>query len=111
MRQTEIESYRALVAGFDGIEVKGKKTAYTAIYGNMFSFVDSDGGLCLRLSPDEKLAFEKTHGTGPVVQYGAVMKGYVPVPEGVLADDDTLKTLFSKSFAFAKSLKPKPTKR
>ena len=111
MHDAVIERYRALVAGFEGIEVKGKKTGYTAINGNMFSFVDSDGGLSLRLPPDDKSAFEKTYDTGPVVQYGAVMKGYVPVPEGVLADDDTLKTLFSKSFAFAKSLKPKPTKR
>jgi hypothetical protein len=102
--------YEALVAGHDGVGVKGKKMPYTATGGNMFSFLAPDGQLCLRLSPEDKAAFEAAHGTGDVVQYGAVMRGYVPVPAPVFQDDGALAEWFGRSLAFARGLKPKPQK-
>lgn len=111
MRERVVEIYRALVAGFDGVEVKGKVTAYTAINGNMFSFVAGEGVLCIRLGSDDKAAFEAEHGTGDVIQHGAVMKDYVPVPVAMLEDRAALCEVFAKSVANAHTLKPKPTTR
>ena len=64
------------------LKVKGKKTAYLAVNGNMFAFVDDGSALCLRLSEDAQgREFNATHGLDDVRQYGAVMRGYVRVPE------------------------------
>ncbi len=111
MRKDVLELYREIVADHDGITVKGKKTAYTAMNGNMFSFVDPAGTLCVRLSKEDKAAYEAEFGTGDVIQYGAVMRGYVPVVGAVLADGAALRALFAKAVKHAETLKPKATKR
>lgn len=109
MRERAVKIFEDMVAGFDGIEVKGKATRYTAMNGNMFSFVDGDGLLCIRLSTEDKAAYEAAHGTSDVLQYGSVMRGYVPVLESMLDDQAALRALFTKAVENAKSLKPKAT--
>ena len=108
-REAVLVVYREIVAGTDGVEIKGKKTAYTAINGNMFSFVDAAGLMCIRLGKDDKAAFEAKHGTRDVIQYGAVMRGYVPVPVALLGDRAALRAVFALSVANARTLRPKPT--
>ncbi len=54
MRDRVLKIYTALVDEYDNIQVKGKKTAYTAMNGNMFSFLDAAGLLCIRLSKEDK---------------------------------------------------------
>ena len=61
MRDRVIEIYESLAAGFAGVKVKGKKTRYTALNGNMFSFVAGDGVLCIRLSEARKKEFNGEH--------------------------------------------------
>jgi len=109
MRDRVIEIYQGLVAEYDDLKIKGKKSAYTATNGNMFSFVDPEGLFCIRLSRDDKAAFEAEHGTGDVIQYGAVMRGYVPVPVEMLEDAPAMASLFANSVINARALKPKPT--
>ncbi len=111
MRDRVVEIYQRLVADYDDLRVKGKKTAYTAMNGNMFSFVDAEGLMCIRLGKKDKAAFEAEHGTGDVIQYGAVMRGYVPVPVAMLDDLAALRVVFALSVANARALKPKPTKK
>ena len=111
MRDETLKIYETVVSDFDDLKVKGKKSAYTAVNGNMFSFLDPNGLLCVRLSKDDKAAYEAAHGTGPVIQNGSVMNGYVPVIKELLEDEAALKALFVDSVRFARSLKPKPTKR
>ena len=95
----------------EGLQVKGKKTAYLAMNGNMFAFVDDTGALCFRLSEADKKAFNEAHGTSDVIQYNAVMRGYVRPPESLVGDEAALAALFDQCVAFAKTLKPKPTKK
>lgn len=111
MRDATLEIYRELVADHDDLAVKGKKTAYTAMNGNMFSFLGPDGVLCLRLSRDDKAQYEAEHGTGDVIQYNAVMRGYVPVTAALLEDRAALAGWFARTVENARTLKPKPTKR
>ncbi len=91
--------------------LKGKNQPYTSLNGNMFTFLAPDGTLAMRLSDDDRAAFDAEHGTAPVTQYGRVMRGYVEVPDGVTGNDRALAALFARSAAHAATLKPKPTKR
>ncbi len=100
-----------LAADAPDLEVKGKKMPYLAVNGNMFAFVDADGGLCLRYAEADREKLAAGFGTGPVLQYNAVMRGYVAIPEDLLSDKDRLSALFAQCLDHARSLKPKPTKR
>lgn len=93
------------------LTVKGKKMPYLAVNGNMFAFVDPDATLCLRFAESDRAALAKEFGVGPVMQYGAVMRGYLAIPDAVVADRARLGALFSQCVDHARELKPKPTKR
>ena len=88
--------YRKLVEDDFGLTLKGKANPYTSTNGNMFSFLDKSGVLCLRLSKEAQEAFRAAYGGEPVVQYGSVMKDYVAVPGAMLDDPETLKREFAK---------------
>ena len=48
-----LEAYRSVVAASQsGAEVKGAKNPYTSRRGHMFSFLDADGTMALRLSDE-----------------------------------------------------------
>ncbi|MEL7027251.1 MAG: TfoX/Sxy family protein [Pseudomonadota bacterium] len=106
-----IALYDRLIAPHDGIERKGKTMPYTAVNGNMFSFVDPDDRLCLRLSDEDRQAWAAEWPAEPVMQYGSVMQGYVAVPSALAEDQEDLEVWFSKAVQSARALKPKPTKR
>ena len=93
------------------LTVKGKKTPYLAVGGNMFAFVDPEAALCLRFAEADRAALAAQFGVGPVMQYGAVMRGYVALPSAVISDDARLTELFARCVDRARALKPKPTKR
>ena len=77
----------------------------------MFSALGKDGILTVRLSEPEKKAYNEKHGTGDVISYNSVMRGYVYVTDEIWADDKKLRNLFAQSFEHAQGLKPKPTKK
>ncbi len=109
--EARLSTYAALVSEVAGLELKGRKMPYTSMNGNMFSFLAVDGTLCLRLSPTGCSTFMQTHDTGPVKQYGSVMRDYVAVPTAVLTDGAALRALFGECVANAQTLKAKPAKR
>ena len=107
-----LEQYTAVVDhSRTGAEVKGAKNPYTSRNGHMFSFLDRDGTMALRLSDELTAEFRSQHESGDVVQYGATMRGYSSVPAEVLADTDELAGWFEKSWSWIGTLPPKPTKR
>jgi len=61
--------------------------------------------------PEERDVFLKKYKTKLCVQYGTVMKEYVDVPNSLLEKTRELKKYFDISFAYVRSLKPKPTTR
>lgn len=103
--------YEDMVAAYSGIEVKGKASRYTSMNGNMFSFVTQEGAIALRLGDDERKSFMKKHKTGPVIQYGATMRGYVEVPASMLKKKQELGRYFAACVAHARTLAPKATTR
>lgn len=103
--------YRALVDGFDDTAAMGAANPYTATGGNMFSYLDKSGGLCLRLSKPDREAFWQDYGHIPVESHGAAMREYVAIPEAVMTDSHKFDGLFGAALQYARSLKVKPSKR
>ncbi len=107
-----LELYAAVVNAASGdSEVKGAKNPYTSRNGHMFSFLDVDGAMALRLSDDLGEEFRATYISGPVIQYNSVMRGYVAVPPDLLQRTLELGTWFDKSYEWIGTLEPKPTKK
>jgi len=108
MSRSENEShYERLIATIPELTIKGKKFLYTAVNGHMFTYLDPEGTLGIRLSKEDKQEFEKSYQTGPFKQYGAVMQGYVTIPQGLLENTEELAPYLQKSMSFIKTLQPK----
>jgi hypothetical protein len=107
-----LDLYATVVDGSAGESaLKGAKNPYTARNGHMFSFLDIDGMMALRLPDDLRDEFLARYESGPVVQYGSVMRGYVSVPSDLLRKTDELRDWLEKSYDWIGTLEPKPTKR
>jgi hypothetical protein len=106
-----LELYEKLVETNPNVKRKGKTMPYTSVNGHMFSLLDKEGKLGLRLPKEEREAFLAEFKTEPFVQYGAIMKEYVVVPDDLLKKTDELKKYFDISYEYVSSLKPKPTKK
>ncbi len=107
-----LEEYRSVVEeSQSGAEVKGAKNPYTSRNGHMFSFLDGDGTMALRLSDELTEEFRSSYESGDVIQYGATMRGYSSVPAELLADTDTLTAWFDRSWEWIGTLPAKPTKK
>ena len=108
-REATVALYEKLVATNPHVERKGDTMPYTSVNGNMFSVVSKDGIVCLRLPADQRDAFSAKYKTEPVVMYGALMKEYVAVPPALLEKTKEAGKYFEMSYAYATSLKAKPT--
>lgn len=107
-----LERYTAVVeAGAGDAIVKGARNPYTSRNGHMFSFLDRAGAMALRLSEELGDEFRATYDSGPVVQYGSVMRGYVSIPATLLENTGELAIWFAKSFEWIGTLAPKPTRK
>lgn len=90
--------------------VKGAKNPYTSRNGHMFSFLDPDGTMALRLPAELEATFRTTHDSGPVSQYGRTMRGYSTIPADLLADTDALRVWYDRAWDWIGTLDPKPTR-
>jgi len=100
--------YDKLIATIPEIERKGDANPYTSLNGNMFTLLHQSR-LALRLPEAEREAFQKKYKTTLFEAYGTVMKEYVDVPDSLLEKTSELKRYLAQSYAYAKTLKPKPT--
>jgi hypothetical protein len=108
----KIEAYDKLVATLPNVERKGADNPYTALNGNMFTLLHSpEGRLAIRLPDAEREQFLKKYKTKLFEAYGVVMREYVAVPDALLKKPAELKKYFAISYEYAKTLKPKATKK
>jgi len=105
----KLELYERLVATIPGVERKGATVPYTSMNGRMFSFLTKRGTLALRLPPDERDEFLAKYKTTLSENYGVVQKDFVEVPDALFKKTAELRQYFAASFAYVKSLNPKPT--
>ena len=107
-----LDAYRSAVEeSQSGAEVKGAKNPYTSRNGHMFSFLDADGTMALRLPDELTHEFRSSYESGDVIQYGATMRGYSSVPAELLADTAALAAWFDRSWDWIGTLPPKQTKK
>jgi len=109
--EKSLELYENLVRLFSSVERKGKTMPYTSINGHMFSFIDKEGKMGLRLSELERNKFMQEFNSSLMEQHGRIMKEYIIVPDHLLKNTDKLKMYFDKSIKYVSSLKPKSTKK
>jgi TfoX/Sxy family transcriptional regulator of competence genes len=107
----KVALYQKLVATNPRVEVKGATMPYTSLNGNMFSLLPKDGKLALRLPTEAREEFLKKYKTVLATQYGTVLREYVEVPDAMLKSTRDLKKYFDISYAYAQSLRAKPTTR
>ena len=103
--------YERLVAANPDVQRKGAKNPYTSRNGHMFSFLQPDGVLALRLEPQRQQDFLDLYDSGLVEAYGKTMQGYVSVPADLLERTAELQPWFDESHEWIGTLKPKPTTR
>ena len=109
--QDKIDLYDQLIATNPEIKRKGVTNPYTSVNGHMFTHLSKTGTLGIRLPKDEREAFLEKYNTSLYESYGAIMKEYVTIPDDLLENTDELKGYLDLSFAYTKSLEPKPTKK
>jgi TfoX/Sxy family transcriptional regulator of competence genes len=102
--------YDALIATIPEIERKGDANPYTSLNGNMFTLLHQ-GRLAIRLPEEEREKFLQKYKTTLFEAYGTVMQEYAAVPDSLLEKTSELKKYLEMSYAYAKTLKSKPTKK
>ena len=107
----QLEFYERLIATIPELKRKGAENPYTSLNGNMFTLLHQSRTLAIRLPEGEREKFLKKYKTKLFEAYGAVMKEYVTVPDSMLTKTKELQKYLELSHEYAKTLKPKPTKK
>jgi hypothetical protein len=105
--EEKLALYDQLVAKCPRFERKGKTVPYTSANGHMFSLLNKDGELGFRYSKQVQEKYIQEFGTTIFESYGAVMKGYVLIPDKMLEDLDKSSKYLDESYDYVLTLKPK----
>ena len=112
MPEAFLRQYEAAVTATSGAELKGASMPYTSVNGNMYSFLDKTGVMAVRLGKADYDAFLAEFDAKPYVhETGTVLREYVAAPAPLLADTKKAAAWLGRSLAYAKTLKPKPTRK
>lgn len=103
--------YDKLVATNSKFERLGKTMAYTAANTHMFSLLNKDGEIGIRLSKESGQKFMEEHGTTGFKSHGAFMRGYVLIPEHLYENMDLLAETLEEGYQYVMSLKPRESKK
>jgi hypothetical protein len=103
--------YDKLIETVPRIERKGAANPYTSLNGNMFTLLHQSETLAIRLPEGKREEFLKKYQTKLFEAYGVVMKEYVTVPDALLQNTKELKKYLEASYEYAKTLKPKATRK
>lgn len=106
-RDEIVEIYDELVGGCTRFKRRGKTMPYTSANGYMFSLVNKENQLGIRFSKDVQKQYMEDFDTTIFKLYNAIMKGYILVPDELLADTDNMVDLLNESYDYVMSLDPK----
>lgn len=105
--QEKLAVYDQLVAKCPRFERKGKTVPYTSANGHMFSLLNKDGELGFRFSKQVQEKYIEEFDTTILKSHGAVMRGYVLIPDEMLEDLDLAAKYLNESYDYVMSLDPK----
>ena len=103
----KLKLYDALVDKCPRFERKGKSMIYTSANGYMFSLLNKAGEIGIRFSKDIQEKYILEFQSSIYKSYGAVMKGYVLIPDNMLVDLDNVAKYLNESYDYVMSLEPK----
>lgn len=106
-RDEVLKIYDELVTICPRFPRKGKTMPYTSANGHMFSQLNKDGEIGIRFSKDVQMKYIKEFETDYFKSYGAVLKGYILIPEVMLTDIVKLALLLNEAYDYVMSLEPK----
>lgn len=107
MWEKQLKLYDSIVEQCPDFERKGKKTIYTSANGYMFTLLNKEAEIGIRLSKESQEAFKVKHNATEYKSNGAIMRDYVKVPETLYSDTKLLVDYFNDSYNFVMTLKPK----
>lgn len=107
MDKDKLAIYDKLVAKCSRFERKGKTMPYTSANGYMFSLFNKDDEIGIRFSKEIQEKYIQEFETTLYKSHGAIIKGYVLIPEKMLYDLDKLANYLNESFDYVMSLEPK----
>lgn len=107
MWEDRLALYDQIIAKTPEVERKGKGMPYTSANGHMFSQLNKSGEIGFRFSKDDAEQFMNEYKTTVFKSYGAVMKGYVLIPESMLEDINLASVYLRKSYEYVLTLEPK----
>lgn len=107
MWQEKLALYDKVVTMCPRFERKGKTVPYTSANGHMFSLLNKEGELGFRYSKQVQGKYIQDFGTTLLRSHGAVMQGYVLIPEYMFEDLDQLAEYLNESYDYVMTLKPK----
>lgn len=107
MWQEKLALYDKLVDKCPRFERKGKNMIYTSANGHMFSMLNKDGKIGIRFSKEVQKQYIKKFKTTLYKSHGAVMNGYILIPEEMLGNLNSLAKLLNESYDYVMSLDPK----
>lgn len=107
MWNEKLKIYDQLIDKCPRFERKGKTMPYTSANGYMFSLFNKDCEIGIRFSKEVQEKYIQEFNTTIYKSYGAVMKGYVLIPEHMWDDLDTLSKYLNESYEYVMTLEPK----
>ncbi len=107
MWEQKLALYDQLVAKCPRFERKGKTVPYTSANGHMFSILNKGGELGFRYSKPVQENYLQEWETTIFKSHGAVMRGYVRIPDRMLEDLDKLAEYLNESYDYVMTLEPK----
>ena len=107
MWEKQLAFYDKLVAANPNFERKGKTVPYTSANGHMFSILNKDGEIGIRLSKVSGEKFMQEHQTTRFKSHGAFMRGYVLIPPHLYDDLEFLGAVLQEGYEYVLSLEPK----
>lgn len=107
MYEEKLKIYDDLVARCPRFERKGKTMPYTSANGYMFSLLNKAGEIGIRFSKEVQKKYLEKFDSTLYKSYGAIMHGYVLIPDHMLEDLDKVAIYLDESYDYVMSLEPK----
>jgi TfoX/Sxy family transcriptional regulator of competence genes len=100
---------RELVASVDGVSEKRMFGGLAfLVNGNMAVAASGQGGVLLRVDPEDGARFVKEPGVGPMVMRGREMQGWLRIETAKVRTQRDLSTWVKRGLKYATSLPAKP---
>ena len=111
MWEEKLVIYDKFIATNNNFERKGKTMPYTSVNGYMFSMLNKDAEIGLRLPKESAEKFMEKYKTTRYKSHGAWIKDYVLIPEKLHKKITSLAPYLQESYEYTMSLPPKPGKK